>query len=55
MCLFTIGMWVLIELLVQFIHYHHACVGGEGEWHGLGGLVGTGYAAHNRSGEALRS
>lgn len=35
MCLFTIGIWVLIELLVQFIHYGHACVGGEGEWHRL--------------------
>ncbi len=29
-CLFTIGAWVLIELVVQFAHYHHECTSGEG-------------------------
>eukprot|EP00197_Chlamydomonas_leiostraca_P009511 CAMPEP_0202861326 /NCGR_PEP_ID=MMETSP1391-20130828/2763_1 /ASSEMBLY_ACC=CAM_ASM_000867 /TAXON_ID=1034604 /ORGANISM="Chlamydomonas leiostraca, Strain SAG 11-49" /LENGTH=350 /DNA_ID=CAMNT_0049540695 /DNA_START=57 /DNA_END=1106 /DNA_ORIENTATION=- len=28
-CLLTIGIWVIIELAVQFGHYHHACTGGE--------------------------
>lgn len=31
-CLVTIGVWVVIQLAVQFGHYGHACVGGEGEW-----------------------
>ncbi|KAL4418761.1 hypothetical protein ABPG77_005772 [Micractinium sp. CCAP 211/92] len=30
MCLITIGVWVVIELAVQFGHYGHACYGGEG-------------------------
>jgi H+-transporting ATPase len=30
-CLITIGVWVIIELCVQFGHYHHSCTGGEGE------------------------
>lgn len=30
-CLLTIFVWVIIELCVQFAHYHHNCVGGEGE------------------------
>ena len=29
-CLFTIGVWVVIELAVQFGRYKHACRGGEG-------------------------
>lgn len=29
-CLITIGVWVVIELAVQFGHYDHACRGGEG-------------------------
>ena len=31
MCLATIGVWVTIELCVQFGHYHHACTSGVGE------------------------
>ena len=31
LCLITIGVWCVIELAVQFGHYNHACVGGEGE------------------------
>ena len=31
MCLFTIGVWVLIELSVQFGYYKHSCGPGEGE------------------------
>lgn len=30
MCLGTIALWCIIELSVQFGHYHHACRGGEG-------------------------
>ena len=29
-CLITIGIWCAIELGVQFGHYNHSCVGGEG-------------------------
>lgn len=29
LCLGTIAVWVIIELSVQFGHYHHACKGGE--------------------------
>ena len=29
-CLITIGVWVVIELAVQFGHYRHRCKGGEG-------------------------
>ena len=29
-CLFTIGIWVVVEVTVQFGHYRHACAGGEG-------------------------
>lgn len=29
-CLITIGVWIIIELAVQFGHYNHACYGGEG-------------------------
>ncbi|KAL6757306.1 hypothetical protein V8C86DRAFT_2626506 [Haematococcus lacustris] len=28
-CLVTIGVWVVIELCVQFGHYRHACLSGE--------------------------
>lgn len=28
-CLITIGIWMVIELAVQFGHYRHACAGGE--------------------------
>ncbi|DBA75013.1 TPA: hypothetical protein ACH3X1_010354 [Trebouxia sp. C0004] len=28
-CLITIGVWMVIELAVQFGHYRHACAGGE--------------------------
>ena len=28
-CLVTIGVWMVIELAVQFGHYRHACAGGE--------------------------
>ncbi|KAL3143237.1 hypothetical protein ABBQ38_002088 [Trebouxia sp. C0009 RCD-2024] len=28
-CLVTIGIWIIIELAVQFGHYRHACAGGE--------------------------
>lgn len=28
-CLVTIGVWIIIELAVQFGHYRHACAGGE--------------------------
>lgn len=31
-CLVTIGVWLVIELAVQFGHYHHECKMGEGEW-----------------------
>jgi hypothetical protein len=31
MCLVTIGVWIVIELAVQFGHYGHACYGGVGE------------------------
>jgi len=30
-CLITIGVWMVIELAVQFGHYRHACAGGESE------------------------
>ena len=30
-CLLTIGVFVLIELAVQFGKYHHRCVAGIGE------------------------
>lgn len=30
-CLITIGVWIIIELAVQFGHYGHACYGGAGE------------------------
>lgn len=29
-CLITIGVWCVIELAVQFGHYKHQCVGGQG-------------------------
>ena len=29
-CLITIGVWVVIELAVQFGHYRHQCKGGTG-------------------------
>jgi H+-transporting ATPase len=29
-CLITIGVWVVIELSVQFGHYRHQCKGGTG-------------------------
>lgn len=28
-CLVTIGVWIIIELAVQFGHYNHSCTGGE--------------------------
>ncbi|PNH02174.1 Plasma membrane ATPase [Tetrabaena socialis] len=28
-CLITIGVWVVIEVVVQFAHYKHGCVAGE--------------------------
>lgn len=28
-CLVTIGVWIVIELAVQFGHYRHACKAGE--------------------------
>jgi H+-transporting ATPase len=31
-CLVTIGVWIIIELAVQFGKYNHACIGGVGEW-----------------------
>ena len=34
-CLITIGIWMIIELAVQFGHYRHACGGGESEFLGL--------------------
>ena len=30
MCLVTIGVWVVIELAVQFGHYRHRCRAGSG-------------------------
>ncbi len=30
-CLFTIGIWVIIELVVQFVYYKHSCGPGAGE------------------------
>ena len=30
-CLVTIGIWCIIELAVQFGHYHHSCYLGIGE------------------------
>lgn len=30
-CLVTIAVWVVIELVVQFVHYNHSCVAGIGE------------------------
>ena len=30
MCLVTIFVWCIIELAVQFGHYHHSCHLGEG-------------------------
>jgi len=30
-CLVTIGTWCIIELAVQFGHYHHSCYLGIGE------------------------
>ncbi|PSC74572.1 plasma-membrane proton-efflux P-type ATPase [Micractinium conductrix] len=30
LCLVTIGVWIVIELAVQFGHYKHDCYGGEG-------------------------
>lgn len=35
-CLITIGVWIIIELSVQFGHYHHSCRAGVGEWGVLG-------------------
>lgn len=35
-CLVTIGVWVVIELAVQFGHYGHGCTSGEGECNGCG-------------------
>lgn len=29
-CLITIGVWVVIELSVQFGHYRHQCKAGQG-------------------------
>ena len=34
-CLVTIGVWMVIEIAVQFGHYRHACGGGESESHTL--------------------
>lgn len=34
-CLGTIGVWIVIELAVQFGHYGHSCVGGAGAQRGL--------------------
>lgn len=34
-CLITIGLWMVIELAVQFGHYGHACYGGAGEYSSL--------------------
>lgn len=34
------GVWVIIELAVQFGHYRHACYGGEGEHSGHSGRAG---------------
>lgn len=31
-CLVTIGVWIIIELCVQFGHYRHACAGGESKF-----------------------
>ena len=31
-CLVTIGVWMVIEIAVQFGHYRHACAGGESEF-----------------------
>ena len=36
-CLVTIGVWCVIEVAVQFGHYHHSCKAGVGE--SLGFLV----------------
>ncbi len=34
-CLITIGVWCIIELIVQFGVYRHQCHAGEGEcWKG---------------------
>lgn len=30
-CLITIGVWVVIEVVVQFAKYKHGCISGEGE------------------------
>jgi hypothetical protein len=30
LCLVTIGVWMVIELAVQFGHYNHSCKGGVG-------------------------
>lgn len=40
-CLITIGVWVVIELAVQFGHYGHSCTGGEGELIKVGLVVGV--------------
>lgn len=34
-CLVTIGVWIIIELAVQFGHYRHACAGGESTFFSL--------------------
>ena len=31
-CLITIGVWMVIELAVQFGHGHHVCHAGAGVW-----------------------
>ena len=31
-CLITIGVWIVIELAVQFGKYHHRCVAGISEF-----------------------
>ena len=31
-CLVTIGVWIIIELCVQFGYYRHACAGGESKF-----------------------
>lgn len=42
-CLVTIGIWVIIELIVAFTAYKHECYLGIGAWPGLqGGAWGAG-------------
>lgn len=38
-CLVTIGVWIVIELAVQFGHYGHSCHGGVGAWERAGAGV----------------